>query len=180
MRRWRQRISGRTVTGLTRILGVQPVAERRAGRCRRAAASGNRNLPYAGNARPLSRPAACNLEIRRAEIELAALTGSDERRLGAWRQPGTSGQISRPWPPGWKPVRPQARSASEPAVPTTRSSRPASQHCGKPQRRGSSPWRRSCRRRLAPAMRTCQAIEDRQAMLSRKLARATTLVAHKG
>lgn len=31
-------------------------------------------------------------------------------------------------------------------------------------------------RRLAPAMRTCQAIEDRQAMLSRKLARATTLL----
>jgi uncharacterized membrane-anchored protein len=31
-------------------------------------------------------------------------------------------------------------------------------------------------RRLAPAMRTCQAIEDRQAVLSRKLARATTLL----
>ncbi len=31
-------------------------------------------------------------------------------------------------------------------------------------------------RRLAPAMRTCQATEDRQAMLSRKLARATTLL----
>ncbi|QDG79213.1 DUF3422 domain-containing protein [Labrenzia sp. PHM005] len=31
-------------------------------------------------------------------------------------------------------------------------------------------------RRLSPAMRTCQAIEDRQAMLSRKLARATTLL----
>lgn len=31
-------------------------------------------------------------------------------------------------------------------------------------------------RRLAPAMRTCQAIEERQAMLSRKLARATTLL----
>ncbi|PVB63129.1 DUF3422 domain-containing protein [Labrenzia sp. 011] len=31
-------------------------------------------------------------------------------------------------------------------------------------------------RRLTPAMRTCQAIEDRQAMLSRKLARATTLL----
>ncbi|WP_421981556.1 DUF3422 family protein [Roseibium sp.] len=31
-------------------------------------------------------------------------------------------------------------------------------------------------RRLAPAMRTCQAIEDRQAMLSQKLARATTLL----
>ncbi|WP_103221184.1 DUF3422 family protein [Roseibium marinum] len=31
-------------------------------------------------------------------------------------------------------------------------------------------------RRLAPAMRTCQAVEDRQAMLSRKLARATTLL----
>ena len=31
-------------------------------------------------------------------------------------------------------------------------------------------------RRLAPAMRTCQAIEDRQALLSRKLARATTLL----
>ena len=35
-------------------------------------------------------------------------------------------------------------------------------------------------RRLAPAMRTCQAIEDRQAMLSRKLARATTPLAHTG
>jgi len=32
------------------------------------------------------------------------------------------------------------------------------------------------RRRLAPAMRTCQAVEDRQANLSRKLARATTLL----
>ncbi len=31
-------------------------------------------------------------------------------------------------------------------------------------------------RRLAPAMRTCLAIEERQAMLSRKLARATTLL----
>jgi len=31
-------------------------------------------------------------------------------------------------------------------------------------------------RRLSPAMRTCQAIEDRQAMLSRKLARATNLL----
>ncbi|MET1413884.1 DUF3422 domain-containing protein [Roseibium sp. HPY-6] len=31
-------------------------------------------------------------------------------------------------------------------------------------------------RRLAPAMRTCQSMEDRQAMLSRKLARATTLL----
>ncbi len=31
-------------------------------------------------------------------------------------------------------------------------------------------------RRLAPAMRTCLTIEDRQAMLSRKLARATTLL----
>lgn len=31
-------------------------------------------------------------------------------------------------------------------------------------------------RRLSPAMRTCQAMEDRQAMLSRKLARATTLL----
>ncbi|MBD8878091.1 DUF3422 family protein [Roseibium polysiphoniae] len=31
-------------------------------------------------------------------------------------------------------------------------------------------------RRLAPAMRTCQAIEERQATLSRKLARATTLL----
>jgi len=31
-------------------------------------------------------------------------------------------------------------------------------------------------RRLAPAMRTCQSVEDRQAMLSRKLARATTLL----
>ncbi|MEP3048492.1 MAG: DUF3422 domain-containing protein [Roseibium sp.] len=31
-------------------------------------------------------------------------------------------------------------------------------------------------RRLSPAMRTCQSIEDRQAMLSRKLARATTLL----
>jgi uncharacterized membrane-anchored protein len=31
-------------------------------------------------------------------------------------------------------------------------------------------------RRLAPAMRTCQSTEDRQAMLSRKLARATTLL----
>lgn len=31
-------------------------------------------------------------------------------------------------------------------------------------------------RRLAPAMRTCQAVEERQAMLSRKLARATTLL----
>ncbi|ADZ71902.1 Hypothetical transmembrane protein [Polymorphum gilvum SL003B-26A1] len=31
-------------------------------------------------------------------------------------------------------------------------------------------------RRLAPAMRTCQAMEDRQANLSRKLARATTLL----
>ncbi|MFD1695349.1 DUF3422 family protein [Roseibium aestuarii] len=32
------------------------------------------------------------------------------------------------------------------------------------------------RRRLAPAMRTCQSVEDRQANLSRKLARATTLL----
>ncbi|MEJ8473591.1 DUF3422 family protein [Roseibium algae] len=31
-------------------------------------------------------------------------------------------------------------------------------------------------RRLGPAMRTCQAVEDRQAMLSRKLARASTLL----
>jgi uncharacterized membrane-anchored protein len=31
-------------------------------------------------------------------------------------------------------------------------------------------------RRLSPAMRTCQTIEERQAMLSRKLARATTLL----
>ena len=31
-------------------------------------------------------------------------------------------------------------------------------------------------RRLAPAMRTCLSLEDRQAMLSRKLARATTLL----
>lgn len=31
-------------------------------------------------------------------------------------------------------------------------------------------------RRLSPAMRTCQAMEERQAMLSRKLARATTLL----
>lgn len=31
-------------------------------------------------------------------------------------------------------------------------------------------------RRLSPAMQTCQSIEDRQAMLSRKLARATTLL----
>ncbi len=31
-------------------------------------------------------------------------------------------------------------------------------------------------RRLSPAMHTCQSIEDRQAMLSRKLARATTLL----
>ncbi|WP_417693539.1 DUF3422 family protein [Roseibium sp.] len=32
------------------------------------------------------------------------------------------------------------------------------------------------RRRLAPAMRTCQSVEDRQANLSRKLARATTML----
>ncbi|MBO6755172.1 MAG: DUF3422 domain-containing protein [Roseibium sp.] len=31
-------------------------------------------------------------------------------------------------------------------------------------------------RRIAPAMRTCQSVEDRQATLSRKLARATTLL----
>ncbi len=37
-------------------------------------------------------------------------------------------------------------------------------------------WRPSSSAGLAPAMRTCQAIEDRQAMLSRKLARATTLL----
>ncbi|MFX6170878.1 DUF3422 family protein, partial [Acinetobacter baumannii] len=31
-------------------------------------------------------------------------------------------------------------------------------------------------RRLAPAMRTCQSVEERQANLSRKLARATALL----
>lgn len=37
-------------------------------------------------------------------------------------------------------------------------------------------WRNFLHRRIAPAMRTCRAIEERQASLSDKLARATTLL----
>ena len=37
-------------------------------------------------------------------------------------------------------------------------------------------WRSFLHRRIAPAMRTCRAIEERQANLSEKLARATTLL----
>lgn len=41
---------------------------------------------------------------------------------------------------------------------------------------GYETWAGFLRRRVAPAMRTCRSIEERQANLSRKLARATTLL----
>ena len=41
---------------------------------------------------------------------------------------------------------------------------------------GHDTWRSFLERRLAPAMRTCRAVEERQANLSRKLARTATLL----
>ncbi len=41
---------------------------------------------------------------------------------------------------------------------------------------GYNTWAGFLRRRVAPAMRTCRSVEERQANLSRKLARATTLL----
>ncbi len=41
---------------------------------------------------------------------------------------------------------------------------------------GSETWRGFLQRRLAPAMRTCRSVEERQASLSEKLSRATTLL----
>jgi uncharacterized membrane-anchored protein len=41
---------------------------------------------------------------------------------------------------------------------------------------GYDTWRGFLQRRMAPAMRTCRSIEERQANLSRKLTRATTLL----
>ncbi|MCB1426932.1 MAG: DUF3422 domain-containing protein, partial [Notoacmeibacter sp.] len=41
---------------------------------------------------------------------------------------------------------------------------------------GYETWGAFLKRRMAPAMRTCRSVEERQANLSRKLARATTLL----
>src|SRR5690606_27082282 len=41
---------------------------------------------------------------------------------------------------------------------------------------GHETWTGFLQRRLAPAMRTCRSVEERQASLSRKLTRATTLL----
>lgn len=41
---------------------------------------------------------------------------------------------------------------------------------------GHNTWRGFLQRRVAPAMRTCRSVEERQANLSRKLTRATTLL----
>lgn len=41
---------------------------------------------------------------------------------------------------------------------------------------GYNTWRGFIQRRMAPAMRTCRSVEERQANLSRKLTRATTLL----
>ena len=41
---------------------------------------------------------------------------------------------------------------------------------------GYETWTGFLQRRLAPAMRTCRSVEERQANLSRKLTRATTLL----
>lgn len=41
---------------------------------------------------------------------------------------------------------------------------------------GYNTWRSFIQRRMAPAMRTCRSVEERQANLSRKLTRATTLL----
>ncbi len=41
---------------------------------------------------------------------------------------------------------------------------------------GQNTWRGFLQRRAAPAMRTCRSVEERQANLSRKLTRATTLL----
>jgi len=41
---------------------------------------------------------------------------------------------------------------------------------------GHDTWAGFLRRRVAPAMRTCRSVEERQANLSRKLTRATTLL----
>ena len=41
---------------------------------------------------------------------------------------------------------------------------------------GYNTWRSFLQRRVAPAMRTCRSVEERQANLSRKLTRATTLL----
>ncbi len=64
---------------------------------------------------------------------------------------------------------------SAPAAPITASCRSASGLWGKHPCRFET-LGSFLEKRLAPAMRTCQSVEERQANLSRKLARATSLI----